>query len=149
MRGSPVCAPKSPADSVVGDVSPRASRYDSLSTSKLRHTATRAPFGHAVGISLRPARAVPAARRSSSSVHRAPGFGGLDCATDEALLITQAAARQAARANARRFIASLPLRMAIYGLPGAAARRTRRSRDLSDRFDASAPDGCAPHARER
>ena len=56
IRGSPSCAPKSPVDSVVGDVLPLASRYDSLSSSKLRQTATRELFGQTFGVSFRPAR---------------------------------------------------------------------------------------------
>src|ERR1051325_8261648 len=73
MRGNPSCAPKSAAESVVGEVWPAASKYDSLSTSKLRQTATRAPLGHVLGVNFLPARTGATAFRSCSSVHFVPG----------------------------------------------------------------------------
>src|SRR6185436_758626 len=79
MRPRPVCAPKSAAERVVGDVSPRASKYDSLSTSKLRQTATLALFGQAFGVSLRPTRAGATALLSCSSVHLVPGCDPAPC----------------------------------------------------------------------
>jgi len=58
MRGRPSFAPNSVSDIAErsGFVLPRASAGDSLSMSKLTHTATRALFGQLVGVSLRPAR---------------------------------------------------------------------------------------------
>jgi hypothetical protein len=41
MRGTPLSAPKSDADSVVGDVVPSRSCGASVSVSKLKQTATR------------------------------------------------------------------------------------------------------------
>src|SRR4030081_2398770 len=79
MRGNPDSAPKSAAESVVGDVSPRANRYDSLSTSKLRQTATRASPGQDLGVSFCPTRAGATAARSCSSVQRVPGCAGKPC----------------------------------------------------------------------
>src|SRR5262245_38691040 len=93
MRGRPVCAPKSPADSVVGDFSPRASRYDSLSTSKLRQTATRALPGHDFGVSFRPTRAGATAWRSCSSDHFVPGWAGGACCAETTAVARTATAR--------------------------------------------------------
>ena len=73
MRGKPVCAPKSAVESVVGDVVPAARSHDSLSSSKLRQTATRDLFGHFFGVSLRPARTGATALSSCASVHFTPG----------------------------------------------------------------------------
>src|ERR1700726_206785 len=86
MRGNPASAPKSAAERVVGEVSPRANRYDSLSTSKLRHTATRALPGQDFGVIFCPPRAGATARRSCSSVQCVPGWAGGPCswATTEA-----------------------------------------------------------------
>src|SRR5690348_1798647 len=80
IRGRPSCAPKSAVESVVGDVLPLASRYDSLSSSKLRHTATRELLGQVFGVSLRPARTGATALSNCSSVHLTPGCGGTCCA---------------------------------------------------------------------
>src|SRR5438128_913085 len=95
MRGNPSSAPKSAAESVVGDVWPAASRYDSLSTSKLRQTATRAPFGQDFGVSFRPARVGATALSSCSSVHLVPGCWASAAA--------RGAARQIAARSAEHF----------------------------------------------
>src|SRR5258706_7639482 len=125
MRPSPVCAPKSAADSVVGDVSPRASKNDSLSTSKLRQTATLASFGHDFGVSFLPTRAGATAVRKCSSLQRIPGCAsvGCDCANALTRPIQYAAKTKIATAqslwtNKREHIArNLP--------PYILARRSR------------------------
>ena len=60
----PLSAPKSDAESVVGDVVPSRSSGASVSVSKLRQTATLLPFGHDFGVSFRPTRATSMASRS-------------------------------------------------------------------------------------
>src|SRR5271166_4783858 len=75
MRGIPLSAPKSEAERVVGEVTPSRSNGASVSVSKLRHTATRAPCGQDFGVSLRPTRANSTACRNCSSLHLVPGCG--------------------------------------------------------------------------
>ncbi len=89
MRGVPLSAPKSEAESVVGEVVPSRSSGASVSSSKLRQTATRAPFGHDFGVSFRPTRARSTVWRSCSSLHFVPGWLPPCCA---AALIARAAA---------------------------------------------------------
>jgi hypothetical protein len=60
IRGNPVTAPYSPFD--IGTGSGWFLESASLSMSNEKQTATRAPFGQAFGVSLRPARAIPAIR---------------------------------------------------------------------------------------
>jgi len=72
----PRSAPKSDAESEVGEVVPSRSSGASLSASKLRQTATRAPPGQDFGVSLRPTRATSTVWRSCSSVHLVPGWLG-------------------------------------------------------------------------
>src|SRR6185369_10358307 len=74
MRGVPASAPKSEAESAVGDVVPSRSSGASVSSSKLRQTATRAPLGHDFGVSFLPTRARSTASRSWDSVHLVPGW---------------------------------------------------------------------------
>ena len=76
MRNVPLSAPKSDADNAVGDVVPSRSSGASVSSSKLRQTATRAPLGHDLGVSFLPTRASSTASRSCDSVHRVPGWLG-------------------------------------------------------------------------
>ena len=73
MRGTPLCAPKSDAESAVGDVVPSRSSGASESASKLKHTATRDPLGHDFGVSFLPTRARSTASRSWASLHCVPG----------------------------------------------------------------------------
>src|SRR5215472_7919494 len=103
MRGNPDSAPKSPAESVVGDVSPRASRYDSLSTSKLKQTAIRAPFGQERGVSFFPVRTGATARCNCSSLHFVPGCGG-----GPGWASAKLAARTAAKEIDRQLMECLP-----------------------------------------
>ncbi len=56
ILGIPDSAPKSDAESVVGEVTPSRRSGASVSVSKLRQTATRAPFGQIFGVSLRAPR---------------------------------------------------------------------------------------------
>ena len=73
MRGTPLWAPKSDADSAVGEVVPSRSSGASESASKLKHTATRDPLGHDFGVSFLPTRAKSTASRSCASLHCVPG----------------------------------------------------------------------------
>src|SRR6476620_8456601 len=66
ILGTEVVAPYSPTDSGTGRGFARCS--SSLSTSKERQTAIRAPFGQLLGVSFLPTRAVPTACRICSSV---------------------------------------------------------------------------------
>src|SRR5438876_247534 len=66
IRGTDVVAPYSPTDKGTGRGFARCS--NSLSTSKERQTATRAPLGQVVGVSFLPTRAVATACRICSSV---------------------------------------------------------------------------------
>src|SRR5262249_55133996 len=74
MRGTPLSAPKSDADKLVGDVVPSRRSGASVSVSKLRQTATFAFPGQLFGVSFRPTRASSIAWRSCSSVHLVPGW---------------------------------------------------------------------------
>ena len=80
MRGIEVVAPYSPTDRGTGSGFARCS--NSLSTSKERQTATRAPLGQTLGVSFLPILAVPTACRSWASVEStvmgfaAPGRAG-------------------------------------------------------------------------
>ena len=86
ILGTDVVAPYSPTVKGTGRGFARCS--NSLSTSKERQTATRAPFGQALGVSFLPTLAVPTACRICSSVEStvigvtAAGAGGWrdDCA---------------------------------------------------------------------
>src|SRR5258705_8600212 len=66
IRGRAVVAPYSPTDKGTGSGLARCS--NSLSTSNVRQTATRAPLGQALGVSFLPTLAVPTACRICSSV---------------------------------------------------------------------------------
>src|SRR5213080_3635087 len=66
ILGTDVVAPYSPTDNATGRGFARCS--SSLSTSKERQTATRAPLGQVLGVSFLPTRAVPTACRICSSV---------------------------------------------------------------------------------
>src|SRR6266566_3704818 len=70
MRGRPVVAPYSPSDSGTGNGF--SLHRASLSTSKDRQTATRAPFGQTLGVSLRPALTLATACLITSSVASIP-----------------------------------------------------------------------------
>src|SRR5262245_2093887 len=66
ILGNDVVAPYSPTDNGTGRGFALCS--NSLSTSNVRQTATRAPFGHALGVSFLPNLAAPTAWRICSSV---------------------------------------------------------------------------------
>src|SRR5216684_4185196 len=66
ILGTNVVAPYSPTDKGTGRGFARCS--NSLSTSKERQTATRAPLGQVLGVSFLPTLAVPTACRICSSV---------------------------------------------------------------------------------
>src|SRR5262245_8297360 len=125
MRGSPSCAPKSAAERVVGDVCPPASSHDSLSSSKLRTTATRALLGHVFGVSFRPARTGATAARSCSLVQRTPGcWGGVCCAPLGSAAMVVIAPTSVIRTSQVLFIAVLLLWL-VFRLD----RRFRRAVD--------------------
>src|SRR5207247_5411559 len=82
IRGTDVVAPYSPTDKGTGRGFARCS--NSLSTSKERQTATRAPLGQVLGVSFLPTLAVATACRICASVEStvigftAPGGGWRD-----------------------------------------------------------------------
>src|SRR5207253_2520175 len=81
-RPRPSRDPYCPCDNEPGLGSPKRSATVSLSTSNDNSTATRAPFGHSLGCSDRPARTAFTTVRTVSMLQRQPGFtvGGVGCA---------------------------------------------------------------------
>src|SRR5215472_825054 len=118
MRGIEVVAPYSPTDRGTGSGFARCS--NSLSTSKERQTATRAPLGQTLGVSFLPILAVPTACRIWASVEStvmgfaAPGRAG-DWEFDDELKTKPA---RAVKTQIRLFMVPAPSRAvgeSIYG----------------------------------